>query len=277
MKNFAQFNVKAQPPTTEYVMQLLSGLNISGFEVTAAGFEFYIDETDPDYNATVNLLANLQNEGVLKFDQSRLADKNWNELWEKNFDPILIANQVYIYAAFHPVLPCAHTILINPKMAFGTGHHATTRLMIELQLQTAHAGKTVADCGCGTGVLGILALQKGAKSLVACDISEWAVLNTQENFEQNNCSNYTTLQATAADLLAQNYTFDIILANIQRNVILAEMGIYKKLLHKNGKLLVSGILDEASQEIRQEAVKNGFSQLTHLQSEGWNAWLFEKK
>ncbi len=185
-----------------------------------------------------------------------IGDKNWNEVWERNFDPVLIDGQCFIRAPFHaPNKQVMYELVIEPKMSFGTGHHASTMLMIRQMLLMDFAGKQVLDMGCGTGVLAILASKKGAASVTAIDNFHWAVKNTEENIKINNTKNIDVLHGDA--LLLKNSTFDVILANINKNVLLEDMKVYKESLNPGGVLMMSGIMEKDAQDIVNRAFDTG--------------------
>jgi ribosomal protein L11 methyltransferase len=169
--------------------------------------------------------------------------QNWNALWESNFDPVRIGHFCYIRAPFHKsTRGVTYQIVIEPKMSFGTGHHETTSLMVEMMAYMDMKGKTVLDMGCGTGVLAILAKKMGALSVMAIDNDEWAYNNTIENVERNNVKKITVKQGDAA--LLKDLKYDVIIANINRNVLLSDIGVYAASLNKAGTLLMSGFYSE---------------------------------
>jgi len=196
-----------------------------------------------------------------------LASKNWNEEWEKNFEPVLVNNQVYIRANFHPQkAEIAHQILINPKMAFGTGHHATTYMMVEQMLSLNFTNKKVFDFGCGTAILSILAEQLGANQILGVDIEEWAYKNAIECCQLNNCNNIQ-IQQGGIDLAKDKY--DIILANINRHVILNSLEKLKQLLTEDGTILFSGILIDDRNLVIEAAQKAGFKLESEHKRDKW--------
>ncbi|AHF15350.1 50S ribosomal protein L11 methyltransferase [Niabella soli] len=190
-------------------------------------------------------LDHLAKELELRYEVKELAAQNWNALWESNFEPVLVDDFVAVRASFHPPFPAAqHEVLINPKMSFGTGHHATTWLMMQ-QMQTIDfKNKSVFDFGTGTGILAILAKKLGAASIRATDLDEWSIANAKENFEINDAAGIELILSDSAN---QQRTFDVILANINKNILLATIPQLKAQLTPGGTLLLSGLL--ASDEV----------------------------
>lgn len=256
---------------------LIAELSVAGFdafEETEQSIEAYIESgklLQTDYKSI------LEQYHVKDYELHTLADKNWNELWEKNFEPIVVAHKCLVRADFHEVTePYPYEIIINPKMAFGTGHHASTMLMMEQQFSICHQDKKVIDAGCGTGILAILAEMLGASEVIALDISEWAVRNTEENIGINCCKKIQVKEGTIQDILPLAQPVDIVLANIERNTLLAEIPIYAEQLADNGMLLVSGFLDEHTIEIVECGEQAGLSFDYKNTKDGWAAVRFCK-
>lgn len=211
----------------------------------------------------------------ITFNSTLIKDQNWNQEWEKNFEPIVIKDTCLIKAPFHQIEEkYPYTIVIEPKMSFGTGHHSTTSSMIELMMDLDFTNKTVLDMGCGTGVLAIFAAMKGASKLSAIDIDNWAYENTIENIERNNTPNIEVFIGDAA--LLQNKNYDIILANINRNILLNDMYNYNQCLNPGGLLLLSGFYTEDLPMISNKANEIRLVYQKHIVNKNWVAALFKK-
>ena len=203
---------------------------------------------------------------------SLIEPRNWNEEWEKSFEPVIIDEFCAIRASFHPpVAGVQHEIVITPKMSFGTGHHATTYQMIKLMKEIDFSNKTVVDFGTGTGVLAILAYKLGAAHICAIDNDEWSINNARENVENNGSS---TIQLNMSDTLPNNELFDIILANINKHVILENLPEISKQLRPGGVVLLSGLLQNDQREIVDAALKNRLFVKTQSQKYDWIALCF---
>lgn len=210
-----------------------------------------------------------------KLSWESMPDKNWNEVWESNFEPIVIDDRCSIRAPFHTNLPkTTFEIVIEPKMSFGTGHHATTHQMVEFVLDNEFKGLRVLDMGCGTGILAILAAMKGASHVLAIDNDDWAFENAEENVARN-APGKVDVKLGDAVLLGGEY-FDVILANINRNILLADMESYVDVLVSGGLLFLSGILIEDIPVIINCAVGLGLTPLEQKDRKGWVALSFKK-
>ena len=199
------------------------------------------------------------------------------EEWEKNyFTPIVIGNECVVHSSFHTDIPeVKYDILIDPKMSFGTGHHETTSTMMEMMLKTSFENKVVLDMGCGTAILSILASLRGAKSVTGVDIDEWAYENALENIRLNHISNIDILLGGSEQIAGKNY--DIILANINRNVLLENMKIYSSCMNENSELYMSGFYKEDIPVICEEANRCGLVLETYTEKNRWVGTKFVKK
>ncbi len=203
-----------------------------------------------------------------KYSIRVVSEKNWNEQWEKNFSPIVIDDKILVKASFHKIPDLETTVIIEPKMSFGTGHHETTRLMLREMLQINFSDKEVLDMGCGTGVLGIVAKMKGASYVLAVDIDQWAYQNSVENYQRNQIRQ--PFDVFPGDRIAlEGHTFHIILANINRNVLLEDMHVYYNTLKDHGTLILSGILQSDKEVVLEKAKESGFSFLSSLFENKW--------
>ena len=213
----------------------------------------------------------------VSFTFETIPDQNWNEVWEKNyFQPLVIANRCVVRAPFHVDYPISeYEIVIEPGMAFGTGNHETTSLMISEILNQNLAGKTVLDMGCGTGILSILAAKKGAEEITGIDIDQWAINSSTENAAINKISNLEIVKGGAEDIPAKK--FDFIYANIQRNILLNDMHLYTKALKSNGELIMSGFYVNDLAVIKDRASELELQFLRFTEIDKWVAAVFTLK
>ena len=211
---------------------------------------------------------------VFHYTMEVIADQNWNEVWEQNyFEPLLIEEQCLVRAPFHESYPDArYEIIINPRMAFGTGNHETTHLMVKAMLEMELTGLEILDMGCGSGILSILASMKGAKAITAIDIDEWSTNNTTENAGLNNNLNIMVQLGDASLLADQN--FDVILANIQRNIIVEDMPAYCRVLRPGGKLLMSVFYTNDLEMVAEKAESLELKLIESFDRSDWGAALF---
>lgn len=265
------FTFQIQAPFSDVLQYELAEMGFDVFLETETGFETSILEKDFKDTDFQQIIEPHKADPAFKYEWLREKKQNWNELWEKFYDPIVISNRCLIRADFHEIKEkYEHELVIMPKMSFGTGHHATTALMVEHLLEMDLRGKSVADCGCGTGILGLMALKLGAKNAIACDIEEWAVENTQENAVKNDLKIEVFL-GTAKDLKGK---YGIILANITLNVLLEEMPLYWDCLETGGEILFSGFYEENLSTLREKAESLGLKYVSHKVKDRWTAARF---
>lgn len=254
----------------EVLIAMLSDMHFEGFEEDAGTLKAFIPQILFDEKQLKDLGVKFQ----IQYTISELPDVNWNEVWESNFQPIIAGNWA-LRAEFHqPVTTVQHEIIITPKMSFGTGHHATTFMMIQHMQQIDFTGKRVLDFGTGTGVLAILAHKLGASEVIAIDNDQHSIENAMENFEKNDVNN---IELLLADTASAEGIFDIILANITRNVIQENFSLFDKHLLKEGMLLLSGLLTEDEKAILSLAAKYNFVLQKNLQRENWISLLLIKQ
>ncbi|VBB46744.1 Ribosomal protein L11 methyltransferase [uncultured Paludibacter sp.] len=264
----------------DYISDILAAylgeINFDSFVETEKGLDAYILSSEFDRNLLQKHLSNFSFDENIRFEHNETEDKNWNEEWEKYFfEPIIIDNQCVIHSSFHKDYPvCKYDITIDPKMAFGTGHHETTSLMIAEILEMNLEGKSVLDMGCGTSVLAILAEKRGAKHITAIDIDNWCTENSLENIQLNNSKNITVLLG-GTELLRDMF-FDVILANINRNILLADMSAYVSCLKSNGELYMSGFYTEDIPILEQKATELGLEKIHSKEKNNWAAVKFVK-
>ncbi|MBN8825001.1 MULTISPECIES: 50S ribosomal protein L11 methyltransferase [unclassified Spirosoma] len=275
--NYIELQLHLSPDYTDILTAELAELGFESFVETDEGLNAYIAESDFEELAIQELIEKYAAQTAIAYEVSSLEKRNWNAEWERDYEPIEVAGQVRVRASFHPLdARFRYDIVINPKMSFGTGHHETTAMMLEQQLGLDFAGKTVLDVGSGTGILAILAIKMGASAALAFDIEEWAVENARENAELNDCSQVTVFQGTIADVKAVE-PFDIILANINRNVLLAEIPTYTTRLMQNGYLIVSGFYESDAPDIEQKAIESGLTLMNQLTKNQWTSLAFIKR
>ncbi|SFI67972.1 ribosomal protein L11 methyltransferase [Kaistella treverensis] len=275
MQNYLEFNFKIQPlqPWNEILMAELIEVGFDSFTEEHDGILAYI-QADLFQEDALHELQLLQNPEVqISYTFQEMPNINWNEEWEKNFSPINIENQVSIRAEFHENQNLPHEIIIQPKMSFGTGHHATTYLMIQQMLDMDFQNKTVLDMGCGTSVLAIFAKLRGAGKTMAIDIDEWSVENSKENAERNNVE-LEISQGTAENLGSEK--FDIILANINRNILISDIPTYVSVLNPGGQLLLSGLCFFDVDDILEVCTAQNLNLKKKIQREEWVSLLLEK-
>jgi len=259
---------------SEIVIALLAELGFDSFEEAEDAVKAYTTTEKFDAEAMLELIGE-HPELITSVDTRRIKQENWNHLWESNFPMAEVVGQVVIYAPFHMDIPeMEYRICIMPQMSFGTGHHETTSLMIEMMLDLDMTGKRILDMGCGTGILAIFAAMKKALSVTAIDIDEWAYRNATENCERNNINGIEILQGDSN--LLSNRSFDIVLANINLNILLADMSIYTRCLPAGGLLLTSGFYEHDFHPITTEAKRNGFLLIKHARKKNWVAALYRK-
>lgn len=273
---YLEFDFKVTP--TEIGRDILiAELGYVGFESfveTDEGVTAYIQEKDwsEELLDDVDILTN--SEFKISFTRKQIEQVNWNEEWEKNFESILVDDICSVRAPFHPKLNVEFDIVIEPKMSFGTGHHETTHMMIQHILKNEWSGKKVLDMGCGTAVLAILAEMKGARPLDAIDIDNWCYLNSIENADRNHCQYITVYEGDAALLNGKSY--DTIIANINRNILLNDMATYAACLKAGGELYLSGFYTEDLEIIKAECNKHKLQFVENLKRNNWVAAKFVK-
>ena len=273
----AVLSIKVSPaePGREIIISELSDINFEGFLETEDGVEAYIPESELKMEEVEEVFQRVRNaEFEISFTSSVSEEKNWNEEWEKNFDPVEIKDLCRIRAPFHTSKPGFKLeILIMPKMSFGTGHHATTSLMVEY-LMTKPTQGPLLDMGSGTAVLAIVAHRLGVKDITAIDIDEWAFENAPDNCELNHISDIEILKGDVS--LLGKKMFNTIMANINRNVLLQDIPKYAAVLNRNGQLFVSGFYVEDLDMIKEVARTSGLIFNGNLSKTNWVSAQFTK-
>ncbi len=256
-------------------MELLGEIGFDSFMDTDDGFTAYCAETAFDKEGLDELLQMEQLADVQILNKELIPDQDWNATWEASYEPAIIDETCRIRAPFHePESSYKYDLCIEPKMSFGTAHHETTSQIIKLMLADDFKGKDVLDMGSGTGVLAILARKLGSATTVAIDNDEWAYRNALDNIKMNDENDIIVELGDANSL--NNRQFDIIIANINRNILLRDMKEYVKCLKKNGKIFFSGFYESDLVLIKKEAERLGLSYLNHVKKNEWTAAVFVK-
>jgi len=259
-------------PWTDLLINELGDLGFESFLNTENGVSAFIKEEDWSENL-LNQIELKQNDMVsISHHTEFIKEENWNAVWESSFDPICVSNRCTIRAPFHPPSASEIEIVINPKMSFGTGHHQTTHMMIQLMLDVSIEGCRVLDMGCGTGILAILAHKRAAESVTAIDIDEWCYNNTLENIEVNGCPSIKVMMGGASLLGSQKY--DLVIANINRIVLLNDLERYVSVLASGGYVLLSGFYNEDVFLIREKAEHLGLQFVENIELDNWVAIKF---
>lgn len=268
-----KFRVEPLQPGVEILIAELGAAGFESFVENEDGVDAYIqkDEWQEDILDTIHILNS--DEFKIEFTSSEIEQINWNEEWEKNFTPIEVDGRCFVRAPFHNAGEYEYEIVIEPKMSFGTGHHETTFMMLRYILENDFRNKSVLDMGCGTAVLAILAEMRGATTLDAIDIDEWCYENSIENIERNNCRNISVFQGDAS--LLKDRKYEIIIANINRNILLQDMHSYKESLKPGGELYLSGFYIEDLPVIKEACNNLGLSFVSHKEQNRWVAAKFE--
>lgn len=261
------FTVAPKEPGTEILIAELGFAGFESFVESDTGVTAYIQKEDWTGQILENISVLNSDEFAINYERKEVEQTNWNSEWEKNFEAIQVDELVSIRAPFHEDKKLKYDIVIEPKMSFGTGHHETTHMMVQHLLALDLENKSTLDMGCGTGILAIFAEMKGAKPIDGIDIDNWCYLNSIENAERNNCKHISFYEGDANLLINQKY--DVIIANINRNILLNDMKTYTSCLNNNGVLLLSGFYKEDIPLINKEVVKYGL-QLQHtLEKNNW--------
>lgn len=274
--NYFEFHFIIDPvqPASEILIAELGYLGFESFVENDDGITAYIPEEEYEEDLLANVHILQSEDFKITYDQQEIERVNWNEEWEKNFTPILVDEHCSVRAPFHEKPDVEFDIIIEPKMSFGTGHHATTHMMIQHILKNDWEGKSVLDMGCGTGVLAILAAMKGAKTIDAIDIDNWCYLNTLENISRNDCE-HINVEEGGAELL-EGREYDMILANINRNILLRDLPEYEKCLKPDGNLFLSGFYKGDLAAIEKACEKLGLDFVENFERNDWIAAKFSR-
>jgi ribosomal protein L11 methyltransferase len=272
--NYLELSIKVNAEFAEILMAELGEIGFESFTEESDGINAYIIEDQLDKTALATIFDQYKTMTAIDWELKEVEKQNWNEVWENSYEAIEVDNQCRVRASFHEPDPAfEYEIVINPKMSFGTGHHETTSMMLAHQLGIDHAQKSVLDVGSGTGILAIMAGLKGANYIVAFDIEEWAAENARENAELNNCPQIIVRQGTIQD--EPQYKYDIVLANINRNILLREIPVYQTFMKDKALLLVSGFYENDAEDIAEMAQSVGLKQIGIKTKNNWASLVFE--
>lgn len=268
------FNVNPKVPWEDILLAELQMLPFESFINTKDGLNGYVPLSNHKKNFLESIGLLNKKEVVIKVSKSEIFPENWNAQWESKFDPIFIGDECVIRADFHENQDKKFELIINPKMSFGTGHHPTTHMMVEFILETSLIHKTILDMGCGTGILGILALKKGALRVKAIDNDPMCIKNSIENAKRNNCKNFHAYEAASLNL--EYHLYDIIFANINTNILLDQISSYAQVLKKGGSLFLSGFYENDARILYNICQKENLNLISSKESEAWCAMKFLK-
>jgi ribosomal protein L11 methyltransferase len=276
--NYIEYTITIKPfssEVSEIVVACLAEIGFESFVDTDSGLLAYVPENNHRPEEIKSVLKNVSVNSSLSYTMQSIEQQNWNAIWESNFEPIFIDGKIAVVAPFHEVREAyQYKILIEPKMSFGTGHHETTSLVMSQMLEMDWESKNILDMGSGTGILAILAKMLGANSITAIDNDEWAFTNALENFEKNKISCANVILGDAGSI--PGFVFDIIIANINRNILLRDINVYCKHLKPGGLLLLSGFYSDDNGLIVEECSKNGLTLQKVNEKNRWVSTLFIK-
>lgn len=274
--SFIEVKIETEPAFAEVFMAEMGELGYEAFEEIDSGLLAYIIQEQFNQEELDALCVKYDSLTSIKVSHKSIEKKNWNKEWEKNYDPITVEDKCIVRAAFHkPDREYLHEIIITPKMSFGTGHHATTWQMLKLLMDIDHKRKKVLDVGSGTGILAIMAMKLGAELVEATDVDDWCIENSEENFQLNNVDHYTIKKGVISSLKFQ-HKFNIVLANINKNVLLSEIPFYVDLLENNGQLVLSGFYENDVEDLKEVALSHNLSHQKTVSKNNWSAMLFTK-
>lgn len=261
------FKVEPKELGSEILVAELGEKPFESFIETESGVSAYVQKQFWTEDILEDIFVLSSEEFAISYTVEEIEQVNWNEEWEKNFQAIDVDGKCHVRAPFHPKTNAEYEIVIEPKMSFGTGHHETTHMMIQHLLETDVTNLKTLDMGCGTAILAILAEMKGAQPIDAIDIDNWCYLNSVENAERNNCKHITVYEGDAALLEGKKY--DLIIANINRNILLNDMQSYVNALNKDGILLLSGFYEEDIPAIDTCCTEKGLTYVKKFQKNNW--------
>lgn len=276
--NYVEVTLEVNPKEigAEVLVAAMSEQGFESFVDTQNGFSAYISEQTYSDSLFKELISDYSGLFNISYSINTIPHQNWNKVWEESFEPIDIDGECYIRAPFHAAQnQYRYQIIIEPKMSFGTGHHETTRLMIKKMMEIELKNKSLLDMGCGTGVLAILASKMGANTISAVDIEDWSIENTRENMQRNEVANIDAKKGDVNVILEK--TFFNILANINKNVLMADIPNYAAMLESGGNLILSGFFDTNIEELKQKAESNNLTFVNSLSENNWALLHFNKQ
>lgn len=275
------YHITPWSETAQDVLTALAGeIGFESFVEEEAVLKAYIQKKLYDEVAIQEIIADFPMPDIqISYTAQEQEDKDWNEEWEKNFfQPIVIGDKCVIHSTFHKDIPqLEYDILINPQMAFGTGHHETTSLIVSQLLETELNGQSVLDMGCGTSILAILAAKRGATDITAIDIDDWCVANSADNIKFNGVDCITVRLGDADILRTESHAFDLIIANINRNILTSDMDAYAKCMHNGSRIFLSGFYVDDIPVIQQSLEANGLTFVEHHENNRWAMVVAEKR
>ncbi|MEP0985960.1 50S ribosomal protein L11 methyltransferase [Ekhidna sp.] len=262
---FITIKVSCSSDLTDVLIAELFEVGFDSFQEFDDGFEGSCDQSQFE---EAKIKAIFKNYVDVSYDIKEQEKINWNEEWEKNYDPIIVGNKCIVRASFHEPQPqFVYEIIVTPKMSFGTGHHATTYQVLDYQMTLNHANKKVLDVGTGTGILAIMAKKRGAEKITATDIDDWCIENSEENFSLNQVSDVRLIKGQISEVIENDY--DIIIANINKNVLLDQIGEYASRLRQGGELILSGFYDDDIPDLEAKANHHGLEKLKSTTRDKW--------
>ena len=282
MNDYTKIEFKVTPNeevATDVLVALLAEVGFESFVPNEEGLEAYVPHNLYDESNITAVVENFPLEGyTITYNSEFIEGEDWNAEWEKNyFQPIVLGEECVIHSTFHTDVPKArYDILIDPKMAFGTGYHQTTCHMLRAILASDMNGKSVLDMGCGTALLAILARKHGATDVVAIDIDEFAYENAKENVVLNNTPDIE-VRLGGADAIKEGDSFDYVIANINRNILLADMVNYVRCMHPGSQIFISGFYTEDMEVLKEEAARHGLRYIGYAEDNRWAMMRFEKE
>ena len=268
------FTIEPKELGSEILIAELGEKAFESFTETETGIDAFVQKDLWDETILEDIFILQSEEFKISYTFEEIEQINWNEEWEKNFEPIDVDGNCHVRAPFHPKTDAEFDIVIEPKMSFGTGHHETTHMMIQHLLDMDVAGLKTLDMGCGTAILAILAEMKGAQPIDAIDIDNWCYLNSIENAERNNCKHISVYEGDASLLKGKKY--DVIIANINRNILLNDMQQYVNCLNENGILFLSGFYTEDIPVISESCTSRGLTYVKQFERNNWVALKYVK-